>query len=62
MKGFKLSEIQANAILEMRLQTLAALERQKIEDELKEKLAIIKGLQGNIKEHHKNFGNYSGRS
>lgn len=49
IKGFKLSEIQANAILEMRLQTLAALERQKIEDELKEKLAIIKGLQAILK-------------
>ena len=45
MKGFKLSEIQANAILEMRLQTLAALERKRIEDELKEKRAIIKELQ-----------------
>ncbi len=33
MKKFKLSEIQANAILEMRLRRLAALERQKIEDE-----------------------------
>jgi DNA gyrase subunit A len=49
MKGFKLSEIQANAILEMRLQTLAALERKKIEDELKEKLALIKELQGILK-------------
>ncbi|TSC85207.1 MAG: DNA gyrase (subunit A) [Parcubacteria group bacterium Gr01-1014_17] len=34
MKSFKLSEIQANAILEMRLQKLAGLERKKIEDEL----------------------------
>ncbi len=31
---FKLSELQANAILEMRLQKLAGLERKKIEDEL----------------------------
>ena len=37
VKDFKLSPIQANAILEMKLQTLAALERKKIEDELKEK-------------------------
>ncbi|UPA22303.1 DNA gyrase subunit A [Candidatus Peribacteria bacterium] len=36
MKKFKLSEIQAVAILEMRLQTLVGLERQKIVDELKE--------------------------
>lgn len=42
---FKFSEIQANAILEMRLSTLAALERGKIDSELKEKLALIKELQ-----------------
>ncbi len=41
---FKLSDLQAEAILEMRLQTLAGLERQKIEDELKEKLKLIKDL------------------
>ena len=41
MKTFKFSEIQANAILEMRLQKLAGLERQKIEDELKEVQAFI---------------------
>ena len=44
IKNFKLSAIQATAILEMRLQTLAALEREKIEAELKEKLALIKEL------------------
>jgi len=43
--NFKLTPIQANAILEMRLQTLAALERQKIEDELKEKQKLIAELQ-----------------
>ena len=42
---FKLSAIQASAILEMRLQTLAALERQKIEDELKEKKKLIEELE-----------------
>jgi len=42
---FKFSEIQATAILEMRLQTLAALERQKIEAELKEKLDLIGELK-----------------
>ncbi len=36
MAGFKLTELQANAILDMRLARLAALERRKIEDELKE--------------------------
>lgn len=45
MKKFKLSERQAIAILEMRLQSLANLERIKIEDELKEKLKLIKDLE-----------------
>jgi DNA gyrase subunit A len=44
VKQFSLSEVQATAILEMRLQTLAALEQEKIESELKEKLALIKEL------------------
>ncbi len=42
--NFKLSDLQATAILEMKLQTLAALERQKIENELKEKQKLIKEL------------------
>lgn len=41
MAKFKLSELQAKAILEMRLQTLAGLERKKIEDELTERLKFI---------------------
>lgn len=45
VKKFQLSAIQANAILEMRLQTLAALERKKLEDELKEKKKIIEELK-----------------
>jgi len=44
IKKFKLTERQAVAILEMRLQTLAGLERKKIEDELKEILDNIKEL------------------
>lgn len=44
-KTFKLTEIQAIAILEMRLQTLAALERKKILDELKEKQLLIKEIE-----------------
>lgn len=44
MKRFKLSERQAVAILEMRLQTLANLERMKVIDELKEKRALIREL------------------
>jgi len=45
MKKFKLSDLQAGAILEMRLNKLAGLERQKIEDELKEKLELIADLK-----------------
>ncbi|MEX2013431.1 MAG: DNA gyrase subunit A [Parcubacteria group bacterium] len=45
MKDFKLSELQANAILEMRLQKLAGLERQKVLDELKEVQAFIKEMK-----------------
>ncbi len=44
VRQFSLTEAQATAILEMRLQTLAALERKKIEDELKEKKKLIKEL------------------
>ena len=42
MKKFKLTEVQATAILDMQLRRLAALERQKIEDEHKELTAKIK--------------------
>lgn len=42
MKEFKFSEIQATAILDMKLQRLAGLERKKIEDELKTVQAFIK--------------------
>ncbi|PIR75236.1 MAG: DNA gyrase subunit A [Candidatus Magasanikbacteria bacterium CG10_big_fil_rev_8_21_14_0_10_43_9] len=45
MKQFKFTERQTVAILEMRLQQLANLERKKIEDELKEKMALIKELE-----------------
>ncbi len=45
IKRFKLSEVQAVAILEMRLQNLANLERIKVETELKEKLDLIKELE-----------------
>jgi len=48
MKSFKLSDIQATAILEMKLQTLAALERKKILDELEEKLKLIKEIEDTL--------------
>jgi len=44
-KRFKLSEVQANAILDMPLKRLAALEREKIELEYREKVALIKQLE-----------------
>ncbi len=46
MKKFKLSEIQAKAILDMRLQRLTGLERKKIEDEYKETIKLIERLRG----------------
>jgi DNA gyrase subunit A len=49
IKKFKFSDIQATAILEMRLQKLAGLERKKIEDELKEVQALITWLKGILK-------------
>jgi DNA gyrase subunit A len=49
MKRYKLSELQANAILEMQLRRLAALERKKIETEYKEVLGLIKELEGLLK-------------
>lgn len=45
IKKFKLTAIQAQAILDMQLRRLAALERQKIEDELKEILNTISDLE-----------------
>ncbi len=45
IKKYQLSEIQAQAILETRLHQLANLERQKIKEELKEKIKIAKELK-----------------
>lgn len=45
MKEFKFSELQAIAILEMKLQKLAGLERKNVELELKEKQALITELK-----------------
>ncbi len=49
MKEFKFSAIQAQAILDMRLQKLAGLERKKIEDELAEVQKLIKELEAILK-------------
>ena len=53
MSKFKFSELQANAILEMRLSKLASLERKKIEDELKEVQALIEELTALLKSEKK---------
>jgi len=45
MKEFKFSTLQAQAILDMRLQKLAGLERKKIEEELREVQAFIKEIE-----------------
>jgi len=45
MRKFKLSEIQAKAILDMRLQRLTGLERKKIEDEYRETIKLIEKLR-----------------
>jgi len=45
MKKFRLSEVQAQAILEMRLQRLTGLERKKIEEEYLELIKLIQKLK-----------------
>jgi DNA gyrase subunit A len=49
MKRFKLTEIQATAILDLQLRRLAALERRKIETEYREVTALIKDLENLLK-------------
>lgn len=53
MKKYNLSDRQATAILEMKLQKLAGLERQKIEQELKDIQDLIKRLQAILKSKKK---------
>ncbi len=53
---FKFTEAQANAILEMQLRRLAALERKKLEDELAEKRKLIKYLEDLLAHPNKILG------
>ncbi len=53
IKKFKLSEIQAKAILAMQLRALAGLERQKIEDELAELKKLISELEAILADEKK---------
>ena len=53
MKRFKLSEIQAQAILDMKLQQLTGLERNKIEEEYLELIKLIEKLKGILADSRK---------
>lgn len=53
MKNFNLSQKQAQAILDMRLQRLTGLERKKIEDELKDVIKLIEELRGILADERK---------
>jgi DNA gyrase subunit A len=56
VKEFKFSDIQAQAILDMRLQKLAGLERKKIEEELADIQKLIKKLEVILKSKAKMLG------
>jgi DNA gyrase subunit A len=56
MDGFGLTEKQAQAILDPRLQRLTGLEREKIEEEYQEILKTIAYLQGVLADEGKIFG------
>ncbi len=56
MKQFRMTERQAIAILEMRLSSLANLERLKIEQEYDEKMKLIKELKSILNSHKKLMG------
>jgi len=56
MKRFRLSEIQAQAILDMRLQRLTGLQRKKIEEEYKETIKLIAYLKGILESRAKVLG------
>ena len=53
MERFDLTEVQAQAILDMQLRRLAALERQKIEDEYKQLMQLIEELEDLLANPHK---------
>ena len=56
MKQFKLTEIQAQAILDLQLRRLAALERKRIQDEYQEVLARIEQLRDLLANRDKVLG------
>ena len=50
VKKFKMSEVQAQAVLDMQLRRLAALERAELEDEYQELKALMKELRAILKD------------
>lgn len=56
ISNFGLDEIQAKAILDMRLQKLTGLERQKIEDEYNELIKLIAELEEIIRSEERKYG------
>ncbi len=56
MDGFKLSEIQAQAILDLRLQRLTGLEREKIEQEYQETLKAIEEYKAILADENRILG------
>jgi DNA gyrase subunit A len=56
IKNFKLSERQAQAILDLRLQRLTAMERQKVEREHKDLMEKIEYLEGVLADESKVYG------
>ncbi|MBI9072918.1 MAG: DNA gyrase subunit A [Melioribacteraceae bacterium] len=55
MSKFDLSQIQAKAILDMRLQRLTGLERKKIEEEYREIIQLIERLRGILENEERRF-------
>jgi len=53
IQNYNLTEIQSEAILEMRLRRLTGLEREKLEDELKELIKMIKELKDILADNQK---------
>ena len=62
MKRFKLTEVQANAILEMQLRRLAALERKKIEDEYRDDHPADRHPGGPARQPAQDPGGHQGRA
>ena len=56
METFALSELQAQAILDLRLQRLTGLEREKIDRDYMETIDLIRDLQSVLADEHKVYG------